>query len=106
MADWCIWYDDNTEVKGSTVDEWDAAQKHGVLIVKSISPSLYHMGLDYYWFERGEIKSCNRMDIDRYLERHQGLQHVKFGRWGDNHVWEKASAKSREFKAKEPCKNC
>ena len=101
---WKIWYDDGSEVGGSTVDEWDAHPKHGVQIVKGLG--LYHMGLDYYWYERGEIKSCNRMDVDRYLERSIGMQHVKFGRWADNHVWEKALKTSKEFRPAKPCKDC
>ena len=84
---WRIWYDDESVIPGKTEREWEAAPRHGVLFIKH--NRLTHMGLDYYWLENGTVKSCNRMDVDRYLERPQGIRCVKFGRWADNYVWEK-----------------
>ncbi|MHA1951133.1 MAG: hypothetical protein ACW99G_23070 [Candidatus Thorarchaeota archaeon] len=94
---WKIWYDDENSYTGETTRDWDALPKHGVIYVKE--GGLIHMGLDYYFMEEdGSIKSCNRMDIDRYLERDQGIKHVKFGRWADNYVWEKVSKEAPLWK--------
>jgi hypothetical protein len=99
MAVWKVWFDNGTCSTGKTKEEWEALPRHGVLIVKEFfedETSMYHMGLDYYFYEEGCIKSCNRNDIDRYLERPQGLQCVKFGRWGDTYTWEAAKKEARK----------
>ncbi len=100
---WRIWFDNGTCSAGADEKDWEALPRHGVLIVKEFfedDKALIHMGLDYYFYEEGGIKSCSRMDIDRYLERPQGLRCVKFGRWGDNYTWENAR---KQTKANEPC---
>ena len=87
-----IWYDDGAVRKGSTEEDWESFPKHGVLFVKEPNRkpnSLVHMGMDYYWLEGGQVLSCNRMDVDRYLERPQGMRCVKFGRWGLDSLWKK-----------------
>lgn len=96
MADvsWRIWYDNGTNVEGSTLEEWNGASCQGVLIVKS--NRVNHMGLDYYWLEDDTVKSCNRSDIDRYLVRPGGIQAVKLGRWSSNYVWEQARKEASE----------
>ncbi len=100
---WRIWYDDDSYFSGTTEKEWDSLPRHGVLIVRQKEPNgwIVHMGLDYYWLEYDTIKSCNRNDIDRYLERACGIRCVKFGRWANNHVWERVHKES-----KKPCKDC
>ena len=90
MAPWRIWYDDGTACEGASEAGWDACPRHGVLIVKEITAGRVHMGLDYYWCEGGEIRSCGRADLDRYLERPRGLARVKFGRWAPDRIWHKA----------------
>lgn len=64
-----------------------------MLIVKEMERqpnNLVHMGMDYYFFEQCQVKSCNRKDIDRYLRRPAGLRNVKFGRWASDEIWERA----------------
>lgn len=102
---WRIWYDDGTELGGCDEQDWEAFPRHGVLIVREYQPvRLYHMGLDYYWLEGGSVKSCSRMDIDRYLERPQGIRCVKFGRWANQYTWEQVHEKAKA--ATEPCGDC
>ena len=87
---WKIWYDDGTSHTGTTEDEWNVFVRDGILIVKEYGGcNIIHMGMDYYWFENGSIKSCNPKDLHGYLRRPEGLKNMKFGRWTDNKVWEK-----------------
>ncbi len=93
MPAWRIWYDDGSVHEGASAAEWDALPRHGLLIVKETGRGggdLVHMGLDYYWLEDGAVRSCQRADLDRYLERPRGLARVKFGRWARDDVWQKA----------------
>ena len=90
MHPWRIWYDDGACHDGASAAEWDALPRHGVLIVKEITAGRVHMGLEYYWCEDGEIRSCGRPDLDRYLERPRGLARVKFGRWAPERIWQAA----------------
>ena len=88
---WRIWYDDNSSVSGCCEKSWNQAPRDGVLVVmESGDRKIVHMGCDYYWFENGTVKSCNPKDLDRYLRRPEGLKNVKFGRWADNDIWQKA----------------
>ncbi len=91
MPHWRVWYDDGTNHDGVSDDAWQALPRHGVLIVRAFGrggPDLLHMGLDYYWLEDGQVRSCSRADIDRYLERPRGLAQVIFGRWASGHIWQ------------------
>lgn len=92
MSKWAVRFDDDSEEHhGCSVEDWNNLPKHGVLWVREFEPvSLIHMGLDYYWWEGGTVKSCSRPDIDRYLERTDGIRNVKFGRWADQYIWETA----------------
>ena len=89
-----IFYDDGTVHEGAATEEWwESLPRHGVIIVKETERApndLVHMGMDYYWLEDGEVKSCNRADLDRYLERARGLRCVKFGRWAADTLWQAA----------------
>ena len=93
-----IWYDDESSNDCRSEEEWNALPKHGVLYVRH--NNINHMGLDYYWMEEDTIKSCNRSDIDRYLERSQGIKCVKFGRWASDYVWEKVQKEVKD------CEGC
>lgn len=98
LGRWRIWFDDGSSHAGTTVEKWNALPKHGVLYVKH--NRINHMGLDYYWIEDDTVKSCNRMDIDRYLERDDGIRNVKFGRWASNYIWERVHQEAKD------CKDC
>ena len=94
---WRILYDAAPLAQGYTEQEWDFFPQHGVLFVRQDrhdNNPLVHIGMDYYWLENGQVKSCNARDLDRYLERRQGLRCIKFGRWADDAVWEKAHAEA------------
>ena len=91
MTHWRIWYDDGSMHEGAGDDAWRALPRHGVQIVRELGRAgndLVHMGLDYYWLEDGQVRSCSRADLDRYLERPRGLAQVKFGRWASDHIWQ------------------
>ena len=93
MSHWRVWYDDGSDHEGAGDGAWQALPRHGVLIVREFGragPDLLHMGLDYYWLEDGQVRSCSRADLDRYLERPRGLAQVKFGRWASDHIWQQA----------------
>ena len=93
MSHWRVWYDDGSMHEGAGDEAWEALPRHGVAIVRELDragPDLLHMGLDYYWLEDGQVRSCSRADIDRYLERPRGLTQVKFGRWASDHIWQQA----------------
>ena len=93
MSHWRLWYDDGSVHEGASDDAWQALPRHGVVIVRELGrggPDLVHMGLDYYWLEDGQVRSCSRADLDRYLERPRGLAQVKFGRWASDHIWQRA----------------
>jgi hypothetical protein len=91
MSHWRVWYDDGTNHEGASEAAWRALPRHGVLIVREMGRNgndLVHMGLDYYWLEDGQVRSCSRADLDRYLERPRGLAQVIFGRWASDHIWQ------------------
>lgn len=94
---WKIWYDNGKSYKGKTEKEWNDLAKHGVLIIVEEKEdagkkyTLKHQGLDYYWFEDGQILSCSRSDLDRYLERDKGVSSMKFGRWANDYTWNKCN---------------
>ena len=92
MRKWKIWYDDGSTSEGVTEEDWDKLPRHGVLLVNFFREKdrVVHMGFDYYWYEEGQVKSCQRVDFDRYLERPLGIKCVKFGRWGADNIWIKA----------------
>lgn len=88
---WRIWFDDRSSIAGCCEKNWNEAPRDGILIVREYGDHpLVHMGMDYYWFENGRVKSCNPKDLHGYLRRPEGLRNVKFGRWADDDIWKKA----------------
>ncbi len=74
-----------------------AVPHDGVLIVleSEREPNkLVHMGMDYYFFEEGQVKSCQRADLDRYLRRLEGVRNIKFGRWASDKIWEQVHSEA------------
>lgn len=92
MIKFKIWYDDGNSYEGVSEEDWERLPRHGVQIVKSFREKdcVTHAGMDYYFFEDDTIKSVQRVDLDRYLERTQGIKCVKFGRWSADVIWQKA----------------
>ena len=91
MYSWKVWYDDGTSFIGSTEEEWIVLPTHGIIQAKEFRPNtsdLIHQGLDYYFFEDGQIISTN--DIALYAIRPQGVKSVKVGRWCNNYIYEQA----------------
>ena len=89
---WKIWYDDGTSFTGVTEEDWNSFSTHGIIQAKEFNrpdkPNLIHHGLNYYFFEGGQIISTN--DIALYIIRSQGVKSVKIGRWANNYIWDKA----------------
>ena len=88
---WKAWYDDEVFYIGSTQEDWDKIPTHGIIQVKEYRPDesdLIHHGLDYFWFENGQIISTNK--LENYAMRIQGVKSVKIGRWAHNYIYEQA----------------
>ena len=88
---WKVWYDDDISYTGSTQKDWDPLPTHGIVQAKEYRPGesdLIHHGLDYFWFENGQIISTNQ--LENYAMRIQGVKSVKIGRWANNYIYEKA----------------
>lgn len=87
-----IWYSDGASetVADMTDNEW-ARVSDGIIFVRKYGwRSEVFMGLDYYWFEDGEMMYCIESEKQGYLDRPGGVQNMKSATHVGGAIWQTA----------------